>query len=120
MATYLRHTEWANAKTIREEFPDVEEIKIEVSYENTHPRITPKPEKMGFGPENKALFKLNCHNPDCSERETDIFSVIYRMIQERSESETGSKTCGGWQDRRRKNKYHCCVKMNYKIAIKYK
>jgi hypothetical protein len=105
--------------TIRERFPAVKAIRIDVTFEDPdHFEAVPaRPWALRFTPDHKAFFDEKCPFRECVEGGFDFSSAIREAIDTAQATATGILRCQGWQDRERIGAHRCLLAAHYTIQI---
>lgn len=87
------------AKSIRETFPRVSEVRINLRFHEDGPVAPPDSEKMiTKKPQHKAVFFEQCRMRECVGGGHDLDAVIKEMINNEEPRRVGEMSCVGWQD----------------------
>ena len=115
----MRYLRESQAQLIREIYPDVERIVIDLSFRDFDEKCNPSPSQLIFTPKSKAFFEIECPFWECILGGFDFSSDIRRCIESKSNSISGQATCQGWQDQERINKHRCLLRANFTISVNY-
>ena len=116
----LRHQAYISASTLLESFPDLLELRVQMSFENSDWGGNPDNREELFNENSKAFFEFECPHVECVNGGFNLLTRISQLYNEHLTELSGSTTCEGWQDRERIGRHHCWLKMNYRIVAKYK
>ncbi|MCK4913426.1 MAG: hypothetical protein KAS69_02370 [Planctomycetes bacterium] len=111
---------YRRAPLLKEKYPKVTNISVEMSFKDNDERSNPKPQQVEFSQESKAFFKIECPCHECVSGGFDFSSAINELVTSHLDKLDGTITCQGWQDKERINKHRCFLKLNYTIFARYK
>lgn len=115
---YLREHGWA--KPLKERYPQVSSIKIDVHFKDADVWPgDPDPKVLNFAPEQKAFFLMRCPYRECVRGGFDFSSGVQEAINSPSFSSEGRVTCDGWQDEQRINRHRCSLAASYKVSVEH-
>lgn len=107
------------SRTVKDEFPDVTQIRIGLTFEDIDNRTPPKPQELNYAPASRAFFELKCPFYECVMGGFNFSAPVREAIRNRLALAKGAEKCPGWQDRERIHKHGCCLKAHYEIHVKY-
>lgn len=116
----IRNQEYWRSHPLREKYPEVTGLVIEMSFKDNDERSNPKPKQVKFSQESKAFFKFDCPCWECVSGGFDFSSAINELVSSRLDKLDGTIACQGWQDKERIGKHRCFLKLIYTISAKYK
>src|SRR5579872_6706386 len=88
--------ERADAATLRKTFPDVEQLRVELTFSDSRAR-SPSPQVHTLYPAAPAFFRFPCPCPDC-DGDFDLSAVVKQLLTGPSSCErklSGQLSCGG-------------------------
>lgn len=104
---------------IREVYPNVERIVINLSFQDFDEKCNPSPKQLVFTPESKAFFEIECPFWECVLGGFAFSLHVRQCIESKTNSISGESKCSGWQDQERINKNRCLLKANFTISVSY-
>jgi hypothetical protein len=116
----LRSSSYSNARILGEEYPDVEEIVIELTFFDPDEMDPPDSQRKILIPSQRSYFEITCPFRECINGGFNLTSVVSTLISDRRREELGTSYCQGWQDQERVNKHRCLLKLQYCIAVRYR
>ena len=67
----------------------------------------------------KALFLLDCPNPECIDGNFDLSSEVARAVAGHQESATGERRCQGWKSKTTMGHIYCDHLLRYTLNLAY-
>ncbi len=116
----IRNQECLRSPLLKEKYPQVADIIVEMIFKNPDSGGNPKLEPMEYSQESKAFFKIECPYRECVSGGFNFSFDIDKLVTSRLDKLDGTITCQGWQDKERINKHGCYLELNYTISAKYK
>ena len=115
-----RHQRYLGARTLKERYPNVLEIKVRMSFEpyDSEDRNLLNDKEESFCPGSRAFFEFACPFCECIGGGFELLDVSEMVAKGKTEV-SGTAICKGWQDLERINKFQCRLKMNYRITVIY-
>src|SRR5262249_24104390 len=71
-----RHSHWQKSPAIRDAFPGVEAVRINLTFDDPEKVGNPQPKQLKFGPEQRALFHIACPFRECVRGGFDLGPVV--------------------------------------------
>lgn len=118
-----QHETWrrayAEAGTLRERFPKVEELVLDMGFVDLKAIGTYSPQMRSFSPSAKAFFAIACPRTLCLEGGFDLDSIVGEMLRGRASRSVGSLECQGWIDPTHAESARCLLKLHYKLQARF-
>ena len=105
--------------TVKDEFPEVTQIRISLTFEDFDNRTHPKPQELNYAQANRAFFELKCPLYECVMGGFNFSAPVREAIRNRLTVTKGTEKCPGWQDLERIHKHGCYLKAHYEIHVQY-
>jgi len=116
----LRYAREHQAQPIEKVFPEVDHIRIDITFQDYDEDCHPSPQQISFIPQSKAFFEIDCPFYECVMGGFDFSNNVNRCVEKKRTTIEGESTCQGWQDLERLNKNGCFLKAKYTISVDYK
>jgi hypothetical protein len=110
---------YAEAQSVRECFPKVEEIVFEMAFTDLKQLGTYSPQMRSLSASAKAFFAIACPRTLCLDGGFDLDSVIRSMLACGGTTGGGTLECNGWVDPARPDHARCHLKMKYRLHVSY-
>ena len=104
----------ANALALREVFPAVQELRIELSFESTT-TSTPTSQSHVLHPPARAFFEFRCPYSDC-DGQFDLTRAVNSALADPAHQAEGVLECGGARARDRGSKQPCQLRLIYTVT----
>lgn len=111
---------YADAHSLRERFPRVEQIVLDVAFTDLKAPEVYSPQLHSFCAPAKAFFAIACPRTLCLEGGFDLDAVIRTMLAREARTSAGHLECQGWIDPTRPGKARCLLQMHYRIEVRYR
>jgi len=113
------HWQRQNSPAIRDVFPGVEAVRINLTFKAPEGLGDPQPKRLRFGPEQKAFFHIPCPFRECVTGGFNLDAAVRDAVRAPTASVRGEQDCQGWQDPERIGKNRCRLKARYDIEVEY-
>ena len=114
-----RRSRWQKSPAIRDAFPGVETVRINVTFDDSEKVGNPQPKQLTLGPEQKAFFDFACPFRECVRGGFDLSPAVRDVVRSQATSARGERVCQGWENPERFGKRRCWLRAQYEIRIKY-
>ena len=104
----------ANALALREVFPAVQELRIELSFESTT-TSTPTSQSHVLHPPAQAFFEFRCPHWDC-DGQFDLTRAVNAAVADHAHQAEGVLECGGARARDRGSQQPCQLRLIYTVT----
>jgi hypothetical protein len=105
--------------TLRETFPAVQQLRIELRFEGTAPNI-PTSQSHVLHPPAQAFFSFPCPHADC-DGQFDLTAAANAVLSNQPVAEAqGVLKCSGQRLDRRASRVPCELHLHYKLSVLYK
>ena len=115
----MRRRAYASTACLREEFPQVEQLVLEMHFTDPRGIVHYSPQMHSFSPGARAFFAVACPCSMCIDGGYDLAPVIAQMMDRGDEDAAGTMECPGWQHPDRAEQHRCRVRMHYHLAAHY-
>jgi len=115
----MRRRTYTNTSSLREKFPQVEQLVLELSFTDPTGVGKHSPQVHTLGPAARAYFEVPCPCSACLSGGFDLSGVISDMLARRGRIAAGKSNCGGWQDRGRIGEHRCQLQLSYRATASY-
>jgi hypothetical protein len=115
-----RRRAYAEAGCLRERFPDVEQVILEITFTDRRGIGTYSSQLHTFSPSAKAFFEVACPRTLCIDGGFDLANIILGMLARDGSTSTGTLECNGWLDPAHTETAHCILQMHYRLEARYK
>jgi hypothetical protein len=110
---------YADAPSLRERFPQVEQLVLEMTFTDLQAFGTYSAQMRSFSPPAKAFFAIACPRTLCLDGGFDLDSVIRSMLACGGTTGGGTLECQGWLDPARPENARCLLQMHYRLQVRY-
>jgi hypothetical protein len=110
---------YAEALSLRERFPAVEEIVFEMAFTDLKSMGTYSPQMRSLSASAKAFFAIPCPRTLCLDGGFDLDSIIASMLGSGGTKAGGTLECQGWLDPARPEHARCLLQMHYRLHVRY-
>ncbi len=122
--TYKRQAEqwrqaYAQAATLGESFPKVEELLIASSFTDPINLGHYSARQHSIYPAAKAFFGLPCPRTLCLEGGFHLDEIVKRLLKSGAASATGTLVCAGHMEPPDDQPVPCGLRMDYRIDVRY-
>ena len=114
-----QHWQRQSSPTIRDAFPGVEAVRINLTFEDRDKLGNPLSKQLKFGPAQKAFFHIPCPFRECVRGGFDLDAAVRGAVRARAVSVFAEQNCQGWQNPESVSKHRCLLKARYEIGIEY-
>jgi hypothetical protein len=114
-----RRRAYMSAPSLREKFPQVEQVVLELSFTDPTGVGKHSPQVHTLGPAARAYFEVACPCSACLSGGFDLTAVIADMLSRRRRTVSGKLACPGWQDRGRVGEHRCLLELSYRASASY-
>lgn len=111
--------ERAATPTLREAFPAVQQLRLELKFEGAAPNI-PAAQSHVLHPPAQAFFAFPCPHADC-DGQFDLAAAANAVLGNPAAAETeGALKCSGQRLDRRASRIPCELHLHYRLSVVYK
>ncbi len=110
---------YAEAFSLRERFPKVEEIVFEMAFTDLKGIGTYSPQMRSLSASAKAFFAIPCPRTLCLDGGFDLDSMIRAVLDCGGTTSGGALECQGWLDPARPENGRCLLQMRYRLQVRY-
>jgi len=114
-----RRRAYMSAPSLREQFPQVEQVALELTFTDPTGVGKHSPQVHTFGPAARAYFEVPCPCSACLSGGFDLSAVMSDMLARRAGTVSGKSSCQGWQDRGRVGEHRCPLQLSYRATASY-
>jgi hypothetical protein len=115
-----RREAYHRAPHLKEKYPQLARLIIKMSFTEPSWGSAPRPQQKVYGPDNKALFEVQCPHVECVEGGFDLRAAVSDMVTYGKSEVVSNLVCQGWQGREGINKHRCHLRVSYRISATYK
>lgn len=113
----LKHQRWISAKTVKEIFPDITKINVNIEFVDPDDCSKTFKKDQSWGADSKAIFEVSCPYRECVDGGYDFKSVISSLYESGESEYNGELVCQGWQDQERIGKHRCLLTAKYTLRL---
>jgi hypothetical protein len=112
----------ARTSTVRDAFPDVGVIHIDLGF--SHHQPAPSPQMHSMYPAARAFFRFSCPCADC-DGEFDLAAVVTELAtasapgKRTARSVAGRSGCGGTHWRDSDHSEPCRIELSFRVAVSF-
>jgi hypothetical protein len=116
------HADRAKTGTVRDAFPGVDVIHVNLGFSDRHPQ--PSPQMHSLYPAARAFFRFSCPCADC-DGEFDLAAVINDLVtagapaKRTGRSLTGHSACQGVHWRDSDHSEACGIELSFRIVVSF-
>jgi hypothetical protein len=117
------HADRAKSSTVRDTFPDVGVIHINLDFSEPHP--PPSPQRHSLYPAARAFFRFACPCVDC-DGEFDLATVVAELVtagapakRATGRSVTGRSPCRGIHWRDSDHSEPCRIELSFRVVVSF-
>jgi hypothetical protein len=115
----VRRRAYAETVKLRERFPYVEQVVLEVSFTDSRRLGTYSAQMHSFFPGAKAFFEIACPRTLCVDGGFDLDAIVEAMLASERSTTIGTLDCHGWLDPLHTASARCLLKMRYRLQAYY-
>jgi hypothetical protein len=113
-----RHA-YAQATSLREQFPKVEEVLVTLSFVDAAKIGTYSARTYSFYPSAKAFFAVQCPRTLCLDGGFRLEEVVHKLLKGHKKNATGVLECGGSMQPPDSPIIPCGLHMQYQVEVRY-
>jgi hypothetical protein len=113
------HRAYAEATGVRERFPHVEQLVMELAFTDARAIGWYSPQLHGFSGAAKAFFAVACPRTLCLDGGFDLDSLVRNLLDAHGTSSRGTVECHGWTDPARHEQGRCLLQVHYQLRVIY-
>ncbi len=110
---------YAEAPSVRERFPKLERLTIDMTFCDVKRLGTYSPQMRGFGASAKAFFAFGCPRTLCLQGGFDLDPIIQSLFETHQAKSSGTLQCQGWLRQSHNDNTHCRLELRYSIHLQY-
>jgi len=110
---------YAEALSVRERFPKLERLTIEMMFRDVKLLGTYSPQMRRFGAAAKAFFAFGCPRTLCLHGGFDLDPIIQRLFESDRAKSSGTLQCQGWLHPSRTDNTRCRLELHYALQLAY-
>jgi hypothetical protein len=114
-----RRRAYMSAPSLKEQFPEVEQLVLQLTFADSRGSSRHSPQTHIFGPAARGYFEVPCPFSSCTSGGYNLSLVISDMLSRRRRSVSGRLICHGWQDRGRVGEHRCLLELRYQVSASY-
>lgn len=115
-----RRRAYASTPNLSEQFPQVEQLVIRMTFTDPSGRANHSPQMHSFSPAGRAFFEVPCPFSACIDGGFDLNPIIADILNHSGQETSGTLDCQGWQSRDRSDQHRCLLKLHYTLSVCYK
>jgi hypothetical protein len=115
----VRRKAYAETLKLRERFPEVEQVVLEVSFTDSRRMGTYSAQMHSFFPGAKAFFEIACPRTLCVDGGFDLDTLVEAMLSSMRGTTIGTLECHGWLDPMHSSSARCLLRMRYRLQAWY-
>jgi hypothetical protein len=115
----VRRRAYAETLKLRERFPCVEEVVLELNFADSRRLGTYSAQMHSFFPGAKAFFEIACPRTLCVDGGFDLDTIVEAMLSNMRTTSIGTLECHGWLDPLHTASARCLLKMRYRLQARY-
>src|SRR5262245_51155714 len=110
---------YAEAPSVRERFPNVERLVIDLSFVDLKGIGRYSPQMRSLSAPAKAFFAFACPRTLCLQGGFDLDPIISSMLRASRTESIGVLECRGWVHPQRTENLRCRLQMHYRLEAVY-
>lgn len=114
-----RRRAYLSAPTLRDQFPNVEQVVLQLSFTDYSGMSQYSAQTHTFSPAATAFFEIPCPSTVCTGGGFDLGSVVWNLIRRMGEETSGRLDCQGWQSTDQADTHRSPMQLHYRLAISY-
>jgi hypothetical protein len=111
---------YAVAGSLRERFPQIDQVVVDMVFEDVKKAGTYSTQMRSFSASAKAFFAFPCPRTLCLDGGYDLDPLIVELLAAGDTSAMGIMECRGALGATRSEDARCLLRMHYRIQIHYK
>jgi len=115
-----RRRSYMNAASLRDQFPHVEQVVLELSFIDHSGHGTYSAQTLTFSPGAHAFFDIPCPSSMCTGGGFDLRSVISRLVARGGSETTGKLDCMGRQSADQNDTHRALLQLDYRVNVIYR
>ena len=110
---------YAEALSLRERFRGLEQLTIDMTFEDLKLLGTYSPQMRSFGAAAKAFFAFGCPRTLCFQGGFDLDPIIQSLFDSDRAKSSGTLECRGWLQPSRSDNARCRLHLHYTLQLQY-
>ena len=110
---------YAEAPSVRERFPQLERLTIDIRFCDVKRLGTYSPQMRGFGASAKAFFAFECPRTLCLQGGFDLDPIVQGLFTSNQAKSSGKLQCQGRLHSPHNDNAHCRLELHYAIHLVY-
>jgi hypothetical protein len=113
-----RHLAYSEAPTLRERFPGVEEVVVDLNFEDFQRLGIYSGQRRSFAGAARAYFAIPCPRTLCLGGGFDLDALVFKLIRGGRTAGSGMLECCGSLNPQIPDA-HCRLRLNYQVFVRY-
>jgi hypothetical protein len=109
----------AEARALRERFPSVEQIVLELTFTDSQALGTYSPQRHSFLPPANAFFGIPCPRTLCLDGGFELDAVVVDMLKRGADKVEGTVECPGHINVVGADRAPCALRVDYRFEVTY-
>ena len=114
-----RRRAYLSAPTLREQFPHVEQVVLQLSFTDHSGMSHYSPQTHTFSPAATAFFEIPCPSSMCTGGGFDLGGVVWNLIHRMGQETSGKLDCQGWQSTDHTDTHRSPMQLDYRLTVSY-
>jgi hypothetical protein len=110
---------YAEAVSLRERFPRVEQLVLEMAFTDLQAFGTYSAQMRSFSPPAKAFFAIACPRTLCLDGGFDLDAIVRTMLARGATTSAGTLECQGRITSARPEHARCLLQLHYRFEVLY-
>lgn len=111
-----RQRQYAAAPELKEKFPSIKEVVVELSFNDPEGKVNPSPHKRIFIQDMQAFFEFPCPLRECNNGGYSLSKTIMESLSSRRTELNGKMSCKGKRSRDKAAATCCDLELNYRVT----
>jgi hypothetical protein len=114
-----RRQAYLNTRPLREEFPRMEQLTLELSFSDASGLSTYSAQTHTLAPGATAFFDFPCPSSMCMGGGFDLGNVIWRLSTRAGHETSGRLDCQGRDTTDARDPHFCPLRLHYRVTVSY-
>lgn len=112
-----RNQSYLAAPVLVEKYPSIQEVGIEMRFNDPERRLTPSPQRRTYMADMRAHFDFLCPLKDCVDGGYALNTAIHQSLSKRGATRTGKLSCQGRRPRGSEKSRACDLELEYQVVV---
>lgn len=115
-----RRRGYMNAASLREQFPHVEQVVLQLSFTDQSGMSTYSAQTLTYSPAANTFFDIPCPSSVCTDGGFDLRRVVSSLVSRGGSETSGKLDCMGRQSSDQNDTHRALLQLDYRVNVTYK